>query len=419
MRCCHFILVVSVCASVLDATSTHAAGAAWVDGPALPLSRSHFSSALVGDRWIVAGGIHYDGSGPLKYPLDVDVFSAKQQAWSTLPPISLGRSYAQMVGDAESGRLLLIGGGTTDINGQFRPRSETDIWDGSHWSVIQLNEARYGHACARAGTRIVCTGGWSTGGGQLGAAEWTDVLEPQWLHAGQMPGGTRIYHSSTTLLGDRYVLTAGGCQPGLSSHSKSADLFDARDVAWRSTGAMNEGRCGHASVRLADGRVLVSGGYAGPKLTSSAEVYDPATELWTTVASMRDARARHIMLALPSGKVLVAGGTSDPIEGDMGTLATVEYYDPAINAWTNGPSLNSSRWFAGGVVVDESVYVAGGYRNAESLSSMERLDVSVESESSSSCDCRIGRTSNAPESSHFTLTVAGLCVSLFLRRKFS
>jgi hypothetical protein len=58
---------------------------------------------------------------------------------------------------------------------------------------------------------------------------------------------------------------------------------------------------------LADGRVLVAGGFNGVTL-ASAEVYTPATGLWSVTGTMTSIRYVHTANLLPDGRVLVAAG---------------------------------------------------------------------------------------------------------------
>lgn len=84
----------------------------------------------------------------------------------------------------------------------------------------------------------------------------------------------------------------------------------------------------HVAAPLADGRVLVAGGYTGwPTQTylAPAEMYAPATNTWTAAAPLSAARAYGAAVPLAVGRVFVAGGASTP--GGAG-LATVELYRP-------------------------------------------------------------------------------------------
>ena len=59
---------------------------------------------------------------------------------------------------------------------------------------------------------------------------------------------------------------------------------------------------------LANGKVLVAGGFNASSYLTSAELYDPASGTWTTTGSLNTARGWHTATLLPNGKVLVAAG---------------------------------------------------------------------------------------------------------------
>jgi hypothetical protein len=112
---------------------------------------------------------------------------------------------------------------------------------------------------------------------------------------------------------------------------------------WSLTGSMYEGRAEHASVLLADGRVLVVGGcslyhdllnpWSYPcTALATAEIYDPSTGIWTSTGSMSEARRNPGIALLHGGKVLVAGGG----DGARGTSVkrSAELYDPTTGRWT-------------------------------------------------------------------------------------
>ena len=63
---------------------------------------------------------------------------------------------------------------------------------------------------------------------------------------------------------------------------------------WSPTGPMSIDRRGHGATRLADGRVLVSGGFSNiSRFLATAEIYDPAQSTWSLTGSMSTDRNGH------------------------------------------------------------------------------------------------------------------------------
>jgi len=93
------------------------------------------------------------------------------------------------------------------------------------------------------------------------------------------------------------------------------------DPAWTTVASMATPRNGAAVTLLADGKVLIAGGYDAPTALSSAEVYDPVANTWTTVGPMAVTHAAFSLVRLPSGRVLTAGNSP-------------EIYEPTSKTWT-------------------------------------------------------------------------------------
>ncbi|MFN8538175.1 MAG: kelch repeat-containing protein [Thermomicrobiales bacterium] len=103
---------------------------------------------------------------------------------------------------------------------------------------------------------------------------------------------------------------------------------------WQPTGAMGMPRSQHSATRLADGRVLVAGGYGNSgEGESSAELYDPRTGRWTPTGAMGVGRIAHTALLLPDGQVFVAGGFNNSVNHNTTSVTGAERYDPATGRW--------------------------------------------------------------------------------------
>ena len=155
-------------------------------------------------------------------------------------------------------------------------------------------------------------------------------------------------------LPDGSVLIAGGDEPGpggVLNVQATVEVFDPQTQTFGFGGTMTQPRSTHTATELADGRILMIGGYqvfAGGVASATAEIYDPQTQLFSAVAAPSAGRTQHTATLLPDGRVFVAGGTTKFDLGDIFasfglTLDTTEIYDPATNTWTAGPNLERPR----------------------------------------------------------------------------
>jgi Kelch motif/Galactose oxidase, central domain len=167
----------------------------------------------------------------------------------------------------------------------------------------------------------------------------------------------RAAHTMTRLSGDG-LLVAGGCDvDGCGRATTSAFVLAGQAVS--RVRDMAQARDAHAAVLLADGRVLVTGGFAGegqPPLRS-AETFDPASGSWTSVGTLGQGRGGHAAALLGDGRVLVAGGWVGPST----YTDTTEIFDPATGGFAAGPPLPEAvDGLAAATLPNGCALVAGG-----------------------------------------------------------
>ena len=151
---------------------------------------------------------------------------------------------------------------------------------------------------------------------------------------------------------------------GAASHAPMA--MAQSPGTFTATGDMNTPRGGHTATLLADGTVLIVGGYPelafGVAVLSSAEIYDPRTGTFKATGDMTTPRNSHTATLLPDGKVLIAGGVSGVAGIYSGSLASAELYDPATKTFTpTGDMTVGRRGHAATLLPSGKVLITGVY----------------------------------------------------------
>ncbi|MDC0746332.1 kelch repeat-containing protein [Polyangium mundeleinium] len=186
------------------------------------------------------------------------------------------------------------------------------------------------------------------------------LVDPAWTTVAPM--NTPRDNHAASLLANGKVLVTGGYSVG-DVATKFAELYDPATNLWSFTGSMKDARYAHTSTRLADGRVLVVGGLSSIfGSLAAAETFDPATGTFSPAGVMSIHRYTHRAALLPDGRVLVTGGAD----------ASTEIYNPATNGWTAGPVMDDSReahalvtLASGKVLAIGSAGLSGGSLTAE------------------------------------------------------
>lgn len=132
----------------------------------------------------------------------------------------------------------------------------------------------------------------------------------------------------------------------------TVEMFDTWHGCWRQCPPITTPRAGCAAAALADGRLLVTGGYdrrgTVNGLLDTCEVFDPNKQSWSSsCAPLLRGRWGHGS-ALFGGRVFVVGGcalqpNSSPGDAFMETMRHCESYDPKQNSWAPLPPLCVAR----------------------------------------------------------------------------
>jgi hypothetical protein len=180
----------------------------------------------------------------------------------------------------------------------------------------------------------------------------------------------RAAHTATRLADGR-VLVTGGIRSGEAALS-SAETYNPQEHEFAPTGTMTTPRVSHTATLLRDGRVLVVGGWDDLRQLRTAELYNPATGRFTRTGSPTEIRAAHTATLLRDGRVLIAGGGG---YNTGASLRSADLYNPKTGTFSRTGSMRAAR---GGhtatLLADGRVLVTGGSSNGRVLRAAEIYD---------------------------------------------
>jgi hypothetical protein len=242
---------------------------------------------------------------------------------ATLGPLSFRSFHVQVFGTVDTDVVWNVlegpAGGSVDANGNYIAASNQGVYHVQATSVADPS--------------------------LTGAATIT-VLASGFVPTGSMQY-PRTGEKAVLLPASGNVLVTGGMEfVPVSTSLPYSELYVPGNKAFQSTGDMNQGRAYHSATLLADGRVLVVGGFfESPFLVlSSAEIFTPGTGAFTSTGNLATPRYSHTATLLPSGKVLVTGGVKDLNDvADAGALDTTELWDASTGSFVAAGSMTTSR----------------------------------------------------------------------------
>jgi hypothetical protein len=228
---------------------------------------------------------------------------------------------------------------------------------------------------------LVAGGAWADLGGE-NSAEILQIRESRVRFGGQKMSTLRSSATHNRLKDGRILFIGGATdfEPAISS----TDIFDPKTNSFSPGPNMLLERSGHASVTLADGRVLVFGGTDGYRIHDSVEIYNPVSGTFSLASSkMLTPRANHTATLVNESTVAIIGGETifpDSQQNNAASfLRSIELFDVASMQFVEIESkMSHPRIYHTAIRLDEQrVMVAGGLSDlAQSSDSLEILNVS-------------------------------------------
>ena len=334
----------------------------------------HPATALSDGRVLLAGG-YFD-----RYPITAaDLYDPTTRTFSATGPMANARGFdtASLLSD---GRVLIAGGDPSMWNFDGPYMTSAELYEpasGTFSPTGSLATGRNMHtATLLLDGRVLIAGGNVSGQHPLASAELYDPTTGSFSATGSLVVA-RGFHTATLLLDGRVLLTGGTSDGWVGDHFlRSAEIFDPPTGTFTATGSMTDKRGNHTATRLADGRVLITGGTAtGGTSLASAEIFDPKTGTFTATGSMTAARTFQEATLLMDGRVLVSGGDPAGWSYDGPFLASAEIYDPLTATFSATGSMIATRTnHSATLLPDGRVLIAGGYDGRADVDTAELYD---------------------------------------------
>jgi Kelch motif len=197
----------------------------------------------------------------------------------------------------------------------------------------------------------------------------TTTSPPQWQTMAEAPTSRTEVTGAT--LDDRILVTGGFVEGGATV--PLVEVYQPRQDRWEE-GPPLPIALNHAMSAVADGTVIVAGGYRGPGLTNPSDrVFALSNgEGWVEMARLPESRAAGGMAAVGATLVVVGG------VGSGGLIETTAVWDPEVAVWEEVAGLITPREHLGVAAAGGRVYAVGGRTTGlGNLASFEVFDLSL------------------------------------------
>jgi hypothetical protein len=328
---------------------------------------SHTATLLPNGKVLIAGGLLRTVNGNITYLNTAELFDPATGTFASIASMGSARQLhtATLL---RNGKVLIVGGDKTSVDGTLNTAELFDPATATFTSLGlgRLSEPRSSHtATLLPSGKILIAGGYHLEGPFAFANITAEIFDPVSGSFTSLAPATmtvKRQEHTATLLPDGRVLIAGG--DGGGSVYNSAELFDPMSGTFTAvTAPMTSPRAIHTATLLPNGKVLLAGGYNGLGIqtaySNTAEVFDPASGTFMSLLpnTMTSARALHTATLMADGRVLLVGGFSG-----SAVSATAEVADFSAGTFTSLPAtMTVVRYYHTATLLSNGkVLIAGG-----------------------------------------------------------
>lgn len=277
--------------------------------------------------------------------------------WSSKPSLNTPR---QRLGvGVVNGTLYAVGGSDSS----FSPRNTVEAYnpdtDTAWTNKLSMAVARDELAVGVVNGKLYAVGGVGVNSTYPNTVEEYNPAANSWTNKAPMPTPRRGLAVGVV----NGILYAVGGRGSNLAYLGTVEAYDPVANTWTPKASMPTPRS-RLAVAVVNGKLYAIGGRNDTSgALSTVEMYDPATNTWTAKEPMPPARDVTSGVGVVNGILyVITTGTGAPSSFDV-----LMVYDPITNTWTDNVQMPTERYGLAGGVVNETLYMVGGFTNASGV----------------------------------------------------